>query len=62
LYKQYFANKPEGYLKFWAMNYFSDALVATENMQRHPIMLVFFLIKPQRKTIGHLQSLPILKK
>lgn len=30
LYKQYFANKPDGYLKFWAMNYFSDALVATE--------------------------------
>ena len=30
LYNQYFANKPDGYLKYWAMNYFSDALVATE--------------------------------
>ncbi len=30
LYNQYFANKPDSYLRNWAMNYFSDALVATE--------------------------------
>jgi hypothetical protein len=30
LYNQYFANMPDSYLRNWAMNYFSDALVATE--------------------------------